>query len=201
MVNTHEMWIARGCWWLCWGPVKSKEQRRHWVREMRRMELRGWLLTSTQSFTTPAPPPSQKPERSQLLLRGVVGSLSSCLHSDRLHTLRSGLSAQMRKQRCRVSGLVIYTFPLTRHSHVGTWTYFSTQLREGPSCIILGLRCPFPDNFMGKNISFIPLQCTREVFCLSRGNYSRFLRLANIISPGCVFGMPSDINWVLENPS
>lgn len=26
VVNTHEMWIARGCRWLCWGPAKSEKR-------------------------------------------------------------------------------------------------------------------------------------------------------------------------------
>ena len=37
VVNTHKKWVGRGCRWLCWGPVKSKEQKRHWVQETSRM--------------------------------------------------------------------------------------------------------------------------------------------------------------------
>lgn len=59
-----------------------------------------------------------------------------------------------------------FTFPPTEHSHTGTFLHISLhRYTEGPLCINLCLRCPFPDDFMEK--SSLSLQCTREVILLS----------------------------------
>ena len=51
-----------------------------------------------------------------------------------------------------------------QNSHTGTFRRTSPHsYRESPSCIIVGLHCPFPDDFMEKSISPISFQCTREV--------------------------------------